>query len=235
MMSRARQYAKRANAAPRRGNNGRGAAAVTRTFIVLCVAAAPGCQWAGALSHKFVGPPPVPALYKPAKEPMLVLVENYRNPSASMLDAQRLAMLVGQQLRRHDVAPVVDMGKLETVRADPGYSRMTIPAIGRAAGAKQVLYVNVRRFGVEATVGGDMIKGAADVTVRVVDAAPGDNRWPLDAAGHPVAVATPWLRRGEGADEVALREQMSRTAAVAIGKIFRKYSTEYDDVQQAVQ
>lgn len=194
-----------------------------------------GCNVAGVVAHKFAGPPPVPAQYQPAKEPMLVLVENYRNPSASMLDAQRLSLLVGEQLRRHKVAPVIDPGALETVRADPDYAKMTIPAVGRAAGAKQVLYVNVRRFGVEGTVGGEMIKGAAEVTVRVVDAATGNNRWPIDSGGHPVAVATPWLRREEGATELVLREQMSRSVADAIGKLFRKYSTEYEDAEQAVQ
>lgn len=194
-----------------------------------------GCDLAGAVSHKFVGPPPVPAQYQPAKEPMLVLVENYHNPSASMLEAQRMAMLVGEQLRMHNVAPVVSPSRLETAQADPNYAKMTIPAVGRAAGAKQVLYVNVRRFAVERTVGGEMMKGTADMTVRVVDAATGANRWPIDAGGTPVSIATPWLRPGAGANDGALREQMSRSAADVIGKLFRKYSTEFQDAEQVIQ
>lgn len=209
--------------------------AVTCLLVVACSFACNACSTAGVLAHKFVGPPPVPATYKPAKEPMLVLVENYRNPSASMLDSARLSMLVGEQFRRHNIAPLVAPARLEALRADPAYAEMTIPAIGRHVGAKQVLYVNVRRFGVEGTVGGEMLKGTAEMTVRVVDAATGDNRWPIDAGGHPVAVTTPWVRLGEGASEVALREQMIRSAAVAIGKIFRKYSSEFEDAEQAVQ
>jgi hypothetical protein len=207
---------------------------VVLAFAVACTYAG-GCDLAGAVSHKLVGPPPVPAMYKPANEPMLVLVENYRNPSATMLDAARLSMLIADEFRRHDIAPLVNPQKLEALRTDPGFEKMTIPAVGRNTGAKQVLYVNVRRFGVEGTVGGEMMKGTAEMTVRVVDAATGDNRWPIDAAGHPVNVSTPWVRLGQGADEVALRDQMSRTAAVAIGKMFRKYSTEFDDAEQAVQ
>ena len=194
-----------------------------------------GCTTAGALAHKFVGPPPVPAMYKPAREPMLVLVEHYRNPSAVVVDAQRLSGVIGEQLRRYDIAPVVDPGKLEAVRADPGYAEMSIPAVGRAAGAKQVLYVNVRRIAVESTVGGETIKGAADLTVRVVDCATGNNRWPIDAGGHPISVATPWLARGEGANESTLREQMGRSAADAIGKLFRKYSIEHQDADMSAR
>jgi len=201
-------------------------------FLASCAA---GCAAAGALSHKFVGPPPVPAMYKPAKEPMLVLVENYRNPSAAVVDGQHLSHLVAEQLRRHNVVPVVDPGKLETVRADPGYAKMSIPRIGRAAGAKQVLYVNVRKIAVESTVGGETINGVADLTVRVVDCATGNNRWPIDAAGHPISVATPWMGRGEGANESELREQMNRSGAVAIGKLFRKYSVEYEDADMSAR
>ena len=206
-----------------------------RSYVLVLLLAAAGCSSAGALAHKFIGPPPIPAQYKPAKEPMLVLVENYRNPSAAMLDARRLAMVLGDELRRYDVAPVVSPRRLDAVESVPGFASMSIPAVGRAAGAKQVLYVHVGRFGVESTVGGEMIKGSADMTVRVVDAATGDSRWPVDAGGHPVAIQTPWLRRGEGADEASLREQMSRRAADYIVKLFRKHSVEDEGMEQAVQ
>ena len=209
---------------------------VTCSLIALALLFAPaGCTTAGALAHKFVGPPPVQPQYKPAKEPMLVLVENYRNPSAAMLDAQRLSLLIGEQLHRYNVAPVVDPARLEAVRGDLAYAKMTIPAVGRAAGAKQVLYVNVKRFGVESTVAGEMMKGSTEMTVRVVDAATGDTRWPIDSGGVPVSLETPWLRQGEGANEASLREQMSRTAADYIVKLFRKYRVDDEEAEQAVQ
>lgn len=206
------------------------------SILVLALAiTAAGCSWGGALAHKFVGPPPIPAQYKPAKEPMLVLVENYHNPSAAMLDANRLAMVLAGELRRHDVAPVVSPGRLDAVRSDPAFGKMSIPAVGRAAGAGQVLYVHVRRLDVEETVGAEMIKGSADMTVRIVDAATGDSRWPIDPSGHPVAIQTPWLRREEGANEASLREQMSRRAADYIVKLFRKHSVDEQTMDQAVE
>jgi hypothetical protein len=193
-----------------------------------------GCNVGGALAHKIIGPPPIPAQYVPSKEPTLVLVENYRNPSAAILDARRLERRVADELQRHSVAPVVDPDRLESVRATPEFSKMTIPAVGRATKAKQILYVNVRHFSIEGTVAGEMLKGRAEMSVRVVDASTGESHWPADAAGYAIAIETPWFRQGEGADEAALREQMSWRAADSIVKLFRKHGAE-ETVEGAVQ
>jgi hypothetical protein len=196
---------------------------------------AAGCSAAGVLTHKLVGPPPVPAQYTPKQEPMLVLVENYRNPSSALSDALRLEDQINKQLVQYGIAPLTDPAKLDALRNQGDFSKLTIPAVGRACGAAQVLYVNVRKFSVEGTVGAEMLKGKADMSVRVVDVDTGSNRWPPDAAGSPVTIETPWLRQGEGANEAKLREQMSSTAADFIVKLFRKYSTEDDEMEQAVQ
>src|SRR5688500_2463269 len=202
---------------------------------VAVLASLAGCTPMGVLTHKLVGPPPRPAQYVPAKEPMLVLVENYRNPSAAMLDAEQLARRLSDELAHHKIAPLVAPDRLEAVRGQPDYAKMTIPAVGRAAGAKQVLYVNVRQYTVEGTVAGEMTKGKADMTVRVVDAKTGANRWPTDSsAGHAVTIQTPWLRREEGVNEATLRDRMSRQAATYIVKLFRKHSAE-EDVGAGVQ
>lgn len=194
--------------------------------ILVLLLSLTGCTPAGALAYKLSGPRPIPAQYKPAKEPMLVFVENYRNPSAAMLDAEQLSNRLADGLRFYQVAPVVDPSRLGAVQSDPEYAKMTIPAVGRAAGAGQILYVHVKRFGVEETVAGEMIKGTAEMTVRIVDAGTGANRWPADASGHPVLIATPWQRQAEGTTDVGVRDQMSRSAATYIVKLFRKYSAE---------
>jgi hypothetical protein len=208
---------------------------VYRLSVLLFVSIT-GCTVAGAIAGKVVGPPPVKPQYAPPKDkPMLVLVENYRNPAAVAVDGRHLALRIEEELRRYDVVPVVPAETLEAVRADPAYAKMTIPAVGRAAGAGQVLYVNVTALSVERTVGGDMLRGHAEVAVRVVDAASGATRWPTDnPAGHPVPIQTPWVRQGEGANEASLRDQMCRQAAGYIVKLFRKHSPE-ETIDPAVQ
>ena len=195
-----------------------------------------GCTAVGAIAGKVAGPPPIKPQYVPPKDkPMLVLVENYRNPAATAVDGQHLALRIEEELRHHRVVSVVGADKLDAVRADPGYSKMTIPAVGRAAGAGQVLYVNVASVSVEDTVGGEMLQGRAEMAVRVVDAATGATRWPTDTpTGYPVAVKTPWVRRGEGATESTLRDQMCRRAAGSVVKLFRKHSPE-EPIDPAVE
>jgi len=158
---------------------------------------------------------------------MLVLVENYHNPSAAMLDARSLSMRIEEEIRHYNIAPVVDADRLVAVRADPDFAKMTIPAVARAAGAKQVLYVNVGTFAVDQSVGGDMLQGRAEMTVRIVGAATGATRWPTDnPTGYPIPIETPWLRTGADTTEADLRDTMARQAATQIGQLFRKYSAE---------
>ena len=215
------------------GTLARASAALIGSALLVCGVA--GCGAAGVVASKVVGPPKVQAEYTPPKQPMLVLVENYHNPSAVMLDARQLANRLTDALRQYDVAPVINPAELEAVQSAPDFGKMTIPAVARAVGAKQVLYVNVRRFDVQGTVGSEMIKGTADMTAKIVDVATGATRWPTDVAGgRDVTFETPWLRQGEGADEASLRDQMSRRAADGIVKMLRTYSPDDDTVDQAV-
>jgi hypothetical protein len=196
-------------------------------FSSLALCPLPGCALPGVVAHKLVGPPPVPAQYVPRQEPLLVLVENYHNPAAAAVEAQHLALRIEEEIRRYRIAPVVGADRLEAVRNDPGYAKMTIPAVARAAGARQVLYVNVGTFAVDRTVGGDMLQGRAEMTVRIVGAATGVTRWPTDnPTGYPIPIETPWLRAGADTTEADLRDTMARQAATQIGLLFRKHGVE---------
>jgi hypothetical protein len=75
-----------------------------------------------------------------------------------------------------------------------------------------------------------MIKGNTDMTVRIVDAATGETRWPGDdPAGYPLATSTPWLRKGTDATDASLRDRMAGQIAGTVVKLFRKYSPEEED------
>jgi hypothetical protein len=193
---------------------------------------------AGVLAHKVVGNPAVPAQYVPAKEPMLVLVENYSNPDAMRLDAQRLSLHVADELRKYRVAPLVDAEAAESLRARPDYAGMKVEEIGQAAGAAQVLYVNLKQFVVDDTVGGEMMKGRAEMRMRVVDVKTGRTRWPRDVPeGRTITAETSWVRSTigsrEGASEPAVRDQIARNAASQIVKLFRKWDP--DDEEQDLE
>ena len=202
---------------------------------ILFPAALPGCVPVGAVVNKVVGEPPIPPRYVPnSNRPMLVLVENYRNPDANRLDAQRATMYLAEELRSYRIAPVVDAEVAEALRSRPEYRSMKVEEVGRAAGAGQVLYVNLQQVKVDNTVGGDMLKARAQLSVRVVDAETGRTLWPTETAqGEALVADSPWVRTpagaAEGTSEPALRDQLARTAAHQIVRMFRKWRPEDEE------
>jgi len=56
------------------------------------------------------------------------------------------------------------------------YNKMTIDGIGRAAGAKQVLYVQITYADVEHPTGSDQARGIMTARVRIVDSDTGETR-----------------------------------------------------------
>ena len=212
-----------------------------RPIFLLVFAVSPallcGCAQVGAVTYKVFGEPPVPAQYVPAKtKPMLVLVENYRNPSAAGLDGHRLTRHLVDELRKHKVAPVVDTEQLEAVRTRVEFRTMKIEEVGRAAGAGQVLYVHQLQVRMSDTVGGEVMKCRADMRVRVVDVESGQTLWPRPLPeGYAVSSETPWVRSAaagrEATAEPALRDQVALDAAKQIVKLFRSWKRDEDGAE----
>ena len=204
-----------------------------RACVLLVCLLCGGCSVIGAVGGQLSGPQKVAARYRPAREPMLVLVENYHNPAAARLDAQRLTLRLTEELSRRNVAPAIDPGLLESVQSREGYGKMPIEEVGRSVGARQVLYVNLAAFGASGAVGADVLKGRAEMHVRVVDVATGRTVWPTDAPrGYPVTVETPWVKAGRVGD-AAVREQLARRCAREVVKLFRTWSPEEENVDGA--
>jgi hypothetical protein len=193
---------------------------------------------ASAIHHKLVGPPPVPAQYVPQQEPMLVLVENYR--ASGNADGEMLARHLMSELEEHKVAPLVPLDALYALRTDKGdaYRKMSMAAIGRETGAKQVLYVDVQQSNIGAPPGSDLLKGRIAVQIRVVDVDTGVTRWPTeDTEGVPLAYETPLPRADVTTTEAMVRQHMHEEMAVRIGRLFYKwkplYSSESLDMGEA--
>lgn len=203
-----------------------------RPFVLLAMLILlPGCIAGGAITQKVFGPMPVDARYKLAKVPTLILVENYRNPSSLRYESENLARAIAEEFTKQDLAPLVDSDRVFLVRDnDPrAYRAMTIPAIGRACGAKQVVYVDIRQldFGVEDIQ--HTAKGRGEVRVRVIDCKDGIPLWPQDAAeGMPVSYTTKLV--SDAATEDAIRAKVVYGAADRVARLF--YSYKPDEVPE---
>jgi PBP1b-binding outer membrane lipoprotein LpoB len=185
-----------------------------------------GCNVVGAVADKVAGPSEVPAKYVPKQEPMLVLAENYQHPSETMVEAEQLVQKVAEQIKAHNVAPIVDPTAPFNLKASKPaeYQHMTIAQIGRTLGAKQVLYIDITQSNVFVAEASEMLKGKAVVRVRIVDADSGQTRWPEEGGdGYPLIVETPLLREGQGIDAPSVRLKLQEAMGDKIAKLFYTY------------
>src|SRR3954447_8313991 len=97
-------------------NRGLPAAAMKGILFSCAAIALCGCQVPSALWYRTVGPPPIPARYKPPQEPLLILVENVHSGSQALPEADDLAMVMHDALLENHVAPLIDPATLHEVR-----------------------------------------------------------------------------------------------------------------------
>ena len=196
---------------------------------LLCVG---GCNIFGAVASKAVGPTKVQAQYTPPPaEPLLVLAENYRNPSDTLIDAEQLVRYVSRQLEEKKVAPIVDPNRVFELRSSrpAKYRDMSIADIAREAGAKQVIYIDVVQSGIVMADASEMMKAMISTRVRVVDAQSAATLWPPNAAeGLPIVHETPLVRVKGNVTEDRLRQQAARGVAERIARLFYTYTPEFE-------
>jgi hypothetical protein len=205
--------------------------AVAATCLAVCFAL--GCGAAGALIYKVSPAPKVAAVYKLPSKPILVLVENYRNPGVSDQDAERLGREITDQLRQHKIGPVIDPDKLFEYRQAKGsaFDQMTIAAVGKAMGAGQVLYVDLVDYGGDWTLGSDLLHPKAQIRVRVVDVATGNTAWPSEAArGFPMTIEMQYAEIKNTETEIDEQEAICQTTADHVVKLF--YTHESEEISQ---
>ena len=198
---------------------------LTCGFIFLIPLLLSGCNVIGAVAQ-VVGPPDVQPLYVPEQTPMLVLAEDYSDPSASTVDAEQLERFLTEELLAHGVAPIAECEKVYTLRAaqPQEYRTKSIDQLGRLAGAAQVLYINLHAGGTYVGQGAEVYQGRASALVRVVDAETGQTLWPTDAPeGFALGQDSRLVRARPGVTDATVRRDVQRALADQIAKLFYKY------------
>lgn len=208
-----------------------------------------GCAILGAIAYKTSGAPTIKAQYAPPKEPMVVFVQREQNPADASRASDRIARLVTDDLKAHNVGPMTDPGAVTDLqgrrtgssvwasRLDAAATRpttqpqpRTVAEVGRAVGASQVLYVDLVTFSVEPAMATEMVNGRIEARVRVVDAETGQTRWPTDTTqGYTVTAGTPYAKPGMPVDDATIREQMCLDLAAKVGRLFYDWKSEGAD------
>ena len=192
-----------------------------------------GCNLVGAVAGKVVGQPPVPARYVPdATAPLLVIAEDFRNPSMARGDSDRLRVVISGLLAEEKVAPIVEPSRLAMIRdADPLYAKKSVVDVAKAAGARQVLYVDLRSLAVGAQPGSDMLKGIGVASVKLIDVESARAVFPGESEGLTVNFATPIRRAGDRSTPDTVRNETIVGLARTIARLFHKWQPEDNDPQ----
>ena len=193
--------------------------------LVAITLAGGGCASIGALMHLAFGAPAVDAVYTPPKQPTLVLVENYQDQDAGSADGDAIARAVGEALHDHADLEVVDPDKIVPLRTEQAgaFHDMSIPAVGRAVGAKQVVYVNLIEDESTPDPTGAAIRATATARVRVVDATTGKVLWPTgEPRGHELTANIDY-DRSDSPQGSSMRGDMLSQLSGQIAKLFYKW------------
>jgi hypothetical protein len=196
-------------------------------LLALC-----GCQPAAVAIYKLRGPDPVDPVYVLEQAPTVVVVENFQQSGATMADAERIAYFIEKDLKSADKKPVVPVVESEKVydlrgREPVKYQKMKIGEIGKAVGAKQVVYVDLLGSGVQQMMGSDIMRGAAGGRVKVIDSETGATLWPVEATdGYPVQIETKIRRPSDAASPMTVREETLEKFGTAVGRLFHKWQPE---------
>ena len=199
-------------------------------LLLLCTVAwcalAGGCQILGAIAAKAQGGQPVEAEFVPKKVPTLVLSEHPPDSAVDDVSAEDIGRRTADFWNDHKISPLIDLAKLEELRVTRAsdYYKMSTVAIGKALGADQVLYIDVRDSHDENAGGSETIKAVASAKVRLIDVASGQTLWPPDAAqGYAIDAETAYGARGDGISESTQMEQVRAMLADKIAKLFYKH------------
>lgn len=171
----------------------------------------------------------IPAKYIPAKAPTLILAESYRPSAQGTIDADQLAIFIAEEMRRHEIAPIIEPVKVMDLRSkDPAaYRKLRISEIGNLLGAQQVLYVNLDESSVEYAGTAEFIRATARANVKFVDVRTGETIWPTDASeGYPASAQSSWQKAANGSSEATARQATQQSLALQIGRLFRNFKAD---------
>ena len=158
-------------------------------------------------------------------DPIVVFVEGMENPAEFEPIADEMAINLTRNLHAHNLAPVIDYRKMLDLRAtESKIETMSVAAIGRRVGAKQVLYVNFKHAKVEIPPGHDIYTMDFDLRVSLVDVATGHTLWPPDSSGgYPLHPDMGMVRVEPEISLAGVRSQALQDLADQITRLFITY------------
>lgn len=140
--------------------------------------------------------PKVEAMVRLTDGPLLILVDDPNERVQSPQTLRNLFDDLAQELLRHKaVKKIIPRETLDHLRqSSPGFERRGCDAVGRMAGAEQVLWIEVEDFVAREQIEEASQAAYLSVTIKLINPNEKERRsrvrlWPVSPNGHPVTVS----------------------------------------------
>ena len=145
-------------------------------------------------------------------------------------EAEGLARVISDDLAEHKVAPMIEPSRVNELRdGNPqAFAKMSIAQVGRALGAKQVLYVHVDQLDINSTDASQVVRLKIALKLKMVSVATATTVWPKSGDTEPYDLETPMQRVTPGTSQAGLNHQILRESGVEIARWFYAYQPDFD-------
>ncbi len=186
-----------------------------------------GCVQMAALWANMTGGDVVEAKYELTTEPLLILIDDNESlvsePRALRHVHKKISEEFLEMNANRRVVPFEDWQALQ--RSAKNYDKLSIRQVGEKLGAKQVLYIRVKRFTLHAEPGAPLFKGdfSARVKVLTTERKPDVRLWPRDEAGHRISVSTEAIPTDGDKSAGDVAEELADKLGHATAKLFYQH------------
>ena len=201
------------------------------TLFVSLVAG--GCTYGGGELLYALGvgrPPKNAAQFTLTQEPILILVDDPGSTVTWPAAKQYIFDDLAQELLRNQAASkIIPRQTLEQLRASMvNYERRGAREIGEAAGAAQVLWIEIEDFFAEEYFSQAQTAAYVNARVKVLNVAEKERRsqvrlWPDSPGGHPVSASLAGDEAAREETKDAIAKKLSERLAEDVAKLFYEH------------
>lgn len=204
--------------------------ALAGSLAIAAAGALSGCGVLGAAAYKLSGPTQHPPAFALGTEPTVVIVGRQDNFGAIAVDGQRIAQSVTVAIKAMKIPPPVIEAPVAAearTRATMDGKKLSPSQLATTVGAKQMIYVDLKRYDSAQSFSGETADGRAEASVWVVDATTAQPKWPPEAnQGFPVTATVPSTPMASGVDEQTVRDKLNAELSLKIARLFTGWTEE---------
>jgi len=206
---------------------------VWSALAVACAVALGGCTYSGGellYALGFGRGQKVAAKFRLTEDPVMILIDDAGQRVDWPLAARYLFDDLAQELLRNKaVRKIIPHQTVDHLRQSvPDFDKRGGREVGKLAGAKQVLWIEVQDFLAQEQIEDATTAAYFSITVKVLNVLEEKNRsrvrlWPISPQGHPITVIMSGSEVSIAKTKDAISKELANRLSVRIAKLFYDY------------